>query len=253
MSALRGLLGALQFLTRLPIRLSTPVPHQHVLPWFPIAGAVIGLLVGGVAAATVDALGSTLAASLAVVAGLVVTGAFHEDGLADTADAFGGGWTTEQRLEILKDSRHGTYGVAALTSSILIRVAALAALTGPAAMLAAAVAANAIGRVAAIGALLVLPTAVDSGLGAGSAGAARPVPLIVGMTGGLAMAALAIGWLALPAAAAAALALVVVGALAVRKIGGTVGDVLGAIEQVAEGAVLVVVAALASRADLPWW
>ena len=253
MNPLRGLLGALQFLTRLPIRLSAPVPHEHVLPWFPVAGAVIGLAVGGVGAATFDALGPTLAGGLAVVTGLLVTGAFHEDGLADVADAFGGGWTQEQRLEILKDSRHGTYGVAALTSSIVVRVAALAALTGPGVVLAAAVAAHVLGRVAAIGALVVFPTAIDSGLGAGSAGAARPVPLAVGATVGVGISVLAIGWWALPAVAGAALATAAVGMLAVRKIGGTVGDVLGAVEQVAEGAVLVVVVALARRGDLPWW
>ncbi|MEM9563224.1 MAG: adenosylcobinamide-GDP ribazoletransferase [Actinomycetota bacterium] len=253
MTGLRGLLGALQFLTRLPIHVTTPVPHQHVLPWFPIAGAFIGLIVGGVAAVTVDALGSTLAASLAVVTGLLVTGAFHEDGLADTADAFGGGWTREQRLEILKDSRHGTYGVAALASSIVVRVAALAALAGPTVMVAAAVAAHVLGRVAAVGALLVLPTAVDSGLGAGSAGAARRVPVAIGMVGGVAISVGVIGWWALPAATGAALAIGAVGTLAVRKIGGTVGDVLGAIEQVAEAAVLIVIAALAQRGELPRW
>ncbi len=249
---LHGLIGAVQFLTRVPVRLARPVAHERAVPWFPVAGALIGLVVGSVAAATTELLGPSLAATLGVVAGLAVTGAFHEDGLADTADAFGGGWTPEQRLEILKDSRHGTYGVAALVSSVLIRVMALAALSAPATMLAGAVAAHTLARGAAIGALVVFPPAADAGLGAGASRSARRGPIVVGLVAGLAVAVLAVGWWGLPAAAAAGLALVLVGRLAVRKIGGTVGDVLGAIEQVAECAVLVTLAGLARRGDLPW-
>ena len=108
-----GLLGALQFLTRVPIRLPQPVPHERALPWFAVAGALIGAAVGAIAVGLGEVLPPAVAAALAVVAGLLITGAFHEDGLADVADAFGGGWTVDERLRILKDSRHGTYGVAA--------------------------------------------------------------------------------------------------------------------------------------------
>lgn len=246
MNPILGLVGALQFLTRVPIRLSLPVDHARVVPWFPLAGALIGLVVGGVAAGMVQVVDPVLAASLGVVAGLLVTGAFHEDGLADVADAFGGGWDREQRLAILKDSRHGTYAVAAMVSSILIRVAALASLAEPEAMLAGAVAAHVLGRGAAVVAMVVFPPAVESGLGVSAARQLRPIPTTIGLLAGLAVCAGAIGWSALPALGVAALALAVVGLLAMRKIGGLAGDVLGAIEQVAEGGVLVVLAALAS-------
>lgn len=248
-----GLLGAIQFLTRVPLRLSEGVPHGRVVPWFPIVGALIGAVVGGVAALAVVVLDPTVAAALGVVAGLVVTGAFHEDGLADVADAFGGGWTVEQRLEILKDSRHGTYGVSALVSSILVRVVALAALTSPAAMVAGAVAAHALSRSAAVAAMAVFPLAVESGLGAGAARSMRPATFAAGILGGPLVALVAVGWLAGPAGAAALLALLVVGRLAVVKIGGLAGDVLGAVEQVAEAGVLVTLAALVGAGHGPWW
>ncbi len=171
-----GLLGALQFLTRVPIRLGAPVAHHRVVPWFPVVGAMIGALVGGVAAGLTELVPASVAAALGVVAGLLVTGAFHEDGLADVADAFGGGWTTEQRLEILKDSRHGTYGVAALTGSIVIRVVALAAIATPAAMFASAVCAHALARGAAVVAMRAAPPARDSGLGVSASSQLRPAP-----------------------------------------------------------------------------
>ena len=242
-----GLVAAVQFLTRVPVRVPAPVAHHRVVPWFPVAGALIGFLVGGVAALAGQILDPTLAAALGVVAGLLVTGAFHEDGLADVADAFGGGWSREQRLEILKDSRHGTYGVAAMVSSILLRTLALAALAQPMMMLAGAVAAHALARTAAVGAMVVFPPAVDSGLGAGAARELRPGPTGLGLAAGVALAAVAVGWPAALALVAAALAMVAVGALALVKIGGIAGDVLGAVEQIAECLVLVVLAALVDR------
>ncbi|MGI9615733.1 MAG: adenosylcobinamide-GDP ribazoletransferase [Acidimicrobiales bacterium] len=249
---IRSFLAAVQFLTRIPVNLAAPVAHERVVPWFPTVGALIGLAVGTVAAAAVLLVGVSTAATLAVIVGLLITGAFHEDGLADTADAFGGGWSTKQRLEILKDSRHGTYGVAAMVSTILLRVVTLAALETGALMLAAAVAAHTIGRMAAVLALGMFPPAVDSGLGAETTRDFNPALAAVGLAAGLTIAALAIGWWTLPAVLAALVAMLAVGLLAARKIGGIAGDVLGAIEQVAEGAVLITIVGLARRWNL-WW
>ena len=116
-----GLLAALQFLTRVPIRLRREPSLTAIVVWFPLAGALIGAAVGGTAAGLWHVTPPLVAAAVAVTVGLLVTGAFHEDGLGDIADAFGGGWTVERRLEILKDSRHGTYGVAAICASIVVR------------------------------------------------------------------------------------------------------------------------------------
>ena len=222
-----GLLAALQFLTRVPIRLRAEPSLTKTVAWFPAAGAVIGATVGGVAAGMWQLTPSLVAAAVAVTVGLLITGAFHEDGLGDVADAFGGGWTVERRLEILKDSRHGTYGVAAMCASIVLRMLSLGSLPGPAAMFAAAVAAHTMGRVAAVGMAGTMRLATHAGLGADYGRGTTP-------------------------ARAALVAALATGTLARRKIGGISGDVMGAAEQVAECLCFVVISALALHHHL-WW
>src|SRR5215469_4222063 len=145
------LIVALGFYTRLPF------PHERAnagadlarASWAaPLAGAVVGAI-GALAYALAHAagLGPLPAAGLTIVATLIVTGALHEDGLADTADAFGAGATPQTRLDIMRDSRIGTFGACALILSIGLRWVALASLVGPmraaAALIAAHVAARA--------------------------------------------------------------------------------------------------------------
>jgi adenosylcobinamide-GDP ribazoletransferase len=221
------------------------------VPWFPVAGGLIGVAVGGIAAGLAELVPMSVAAAIAIVAGVLLTGAFHEDGLADTADAFGGGWTREQRLGILRDPLHGSFGVAALCSTIVIRILCVASLA-PAAAFAGLVAAHALARSAAVGAMATFPLATSDGLGAGYAAGLPRSRAFVGVVSGAGIAALATGWWVGPLAAAGVVAAVAVGALAMRKIGGVTGDVLGAVEQVTECLVLVAVTALAPRHPL-WW
>ena len=247
-----GLVGALQFLTRIPIRTDAAIEHHRTLPWFPVVGLLIGAMVGGVAAGLAELVPTPVAAACAVMVGLLITGAFHEDGLADIADAFGGGWTVERRMEILKDSRHGTYGVAALCGSIVLRVVAVASIASSAAVFASFVAAHTLGRAAAVLAMRAAPAASDSGLGVSAASAMRPVPVTVGVVSGLAAVAGIAGWWIGPFVAAAFAGTAAVILLAIRKIGGIAGDVLGAIEVVVECTVLVVASGLAARHQV-WW
>lgn len=247
-----GLLGAIQFLTRVPLRLPAPVDHAHVVPWFGVVGVLIGSVVGGVAAGLTELVPVPVAASIAVASGLLFTGAFHEDGLADVADAFGGGWTVERRLEILKDPRHGTYGVAALTTSVVLRVVAAATIVAPAALFVSFLAAHTLGRCAAVAAMRSAPPATDSGLGVDAAASMRPLNTAVGIGVGVAVVSVAGGWWTVPFLVATAVGVAAVVALAVRKIGGLAGDVLGAVEQVVECLVLVVASGLAMRSS-PWW
>jgi len=242
--------AALQFLTRIPLRLRR-APDLRALPvWFPAAGAVIGLLVGGVGAVAWHLTTPLVAGALAVTAGLLITGAFHEDGLGDVADGFGGGHTVERRLEIMKDSRHGTYGVAAMTASIAVRVAALGSMPGPMALLASAVAAHVLARTAAVVLMAAAPLARHQGLGVDyGQSTTRRVAIVAGVTG-TALATAAVGWWAAPLLVAALLGAALTGALARRKIGGISGDVLGAAEQVAEGLVLATAVGLAVRHPL---
>jgi adenosylcobinamide-GDP ribazoletransferase len=247
----RGLAGAVQFLTRVPIRTAAPPDVAGSVRWFPVVGAGIGAAVGGVAAGLQHLVPAAVAAALAVAVGMLITGAFHEDGLADTADAIAGGWTRERRLEILADPRHGTYGVAALCGSIVIRVVALAGL-GPAAAFAGAIAAHTLGRGAAVAAMAVAPVARPDGLGAGYVRSVTPGRAAAGGLVAVAVAIAVSGWWALPLAVAAAVGAIPVVLIARRAFGGLTGDVLGAIEQVAECVVLVVVSGLAARHTV-WW
>ncbi len=247
-----GFLGAVQFLTRVPVRLPAAADHARVVPWFPIVGALIGAAVGGLAAGLTELVPVAVAAAVAVMSGLLITGAFHEDGLADVADAFGGGWTVERRLEILKDPRHGTYGVAALSGSIVLRVVCAASIASSASMLVAFVSAHAIGRTAAVVAMKSAPPAVESGLGVTAATSLEPLPTAVGLAAGFGLVALVAGWWVLPFVGVAILGTAIVVVLAVRKIGGIAGDVLGAVEQIVECLVLIVAAGLAMRYDV-WW
>jgi adenosylcobinamide-GDP ribazoletransferase len=247
-----GPLAALQFLTRLPIRLRSQPNMATMVVWFPVAGLVIGAIVGGIGAGLWELSPPLVAGAVAVTAGLLLTGAFHEDGLGDIADAFGGGYTVERRIEIMKDSRHGTYGVAAMCASIVIRMVAVGSLPGPAAIFASCVAAHVTARSIVVGLMAAAPLADHSGLGADYGRSTTRARAAVALLVGTGITALAIGWWAAPVLLAAVLAAVAVGALARHKIGGISGDVLGACEQVAECACLVVLTGLAAHHIL-WW
>ena len=251
MSAPTDFLGAAQFLTRVPIRLRTAPVHADLVPWFPLVGACVGLVVGGFAAGMMELVPPAVAAAVAVLGGVLITGAFHEDGLADLADSMGG-WSPEQRREILKDSRHGSYGVAALCGSIVLRILCVATL-GPAVAFASLVAAHTLGRSAAVGVMIVRhDVAVGTGLGSDSIRSLRRVPAAVGVLAGLVVVTLATGWWAAPLVVGAAIGGAVVVVVALRALEAINGDVLGAVEQVGECVVLVIVTGLATRHPL-WW
>ena len=251
---MNGLRGAVTFLTRVPVGTGDESPDvAAAVPWFPLVGALVGLLVASVYAAARQ-LGPPLpAAVLGVASGVLVTGAFHEDGLADTADAFGA-WNASDARRILKDPTHGTYGVCALVLSLAARVGALASLGGWAA-LAVLPAAHALARTAAVLLLGVGPMPVEEGLGASYAARVRGPHLVTAAAVGLAVAALAAGWWAGPAFVLALAAAYVVGSVGARRVGGLSGDILGAAEQVGEIAVLYLGVVVVARGwgGLPWW
>jgi adenosylcobinamide-GDP ribazoletransferase len=126
-------LQAFAFLTIFPVTSESHGPAAVALfayaRYFPIVGMVIGLLSGSIYYWASAIWSGILPAVVAIATGLIATGALHEDGLADTADGFGGGWTREQRLMIMKDSRLGTFGVLALIFSLAVRICAVAMLT----------------------------------------------------------------------------------------------------------------------------
>jgi adenosylcobinamide-GDP ribazoletransferase len=174
------------------------------------------------------------------VATLAVTGCLHEDGLADTADGFGGGKTRERKLDIMRDSRIGTYGVCALTVAILLRVSALALLANPALVAMALIAAHGAARATLPAFMLIVPPARGDGL---SHGAGRPTLARVAVAAALGVLIL-FAWLGLVSGIGAAALLGIVAVLmawlCLAQIGGQTGDVLGAVEQVCEIVILLV-------------
>src|SRR5579864_1747693 len=156
-------------LTRLPVGASHGAADGVAAAgWaFPLVGAGVGALSAG-AYFVAQALGLSIAAAalLAVLAAVAVTGAFHEDGLADTVDGFGGGRTREAKLAIMRDSRHGTFGILALVLGIGLRAAALAAIGDPIHAGLALIAAHAVSRGALPPLMRLLPPARPDGLGA---------------------------------------------------------------------------------------
>ncbi len=235
---------AIHFLTRLPLPRHAPAGGQAIgqSVWaFPLAGVVVGLI-GALVYALANKLGLPPwpAAALAVAATLGVTGCLHEDGLADTADGFGGGDTTERKLDIMRDSRIGTYGVCALGLSLLLRTGALASLAEPGLVAAALIAAHAAARATMPVVMFLVPPARRDGLSyaAGQPSVERVAVaavlgvLILGLCLGPLLAIVAIVVLAITAALMAG--------LSERQIGGQTGDVLGAIEQISEIVILLV-------------
>lgn len=246
------LLAALIFLTRLPlgmVQADAPLPGAHPsladASWaFPVVGLVIGAI-GGVAYAIAFALGlPTLAAALiAVAATVLTTGALHEDGLADTADGFGGGATREQKLDIMRDSRIGAFGVLALIFSVGLRIVAVAGIGTRWHVFAALIAAHALSRSVLPAAMHRLDPARDDGLGAG-AGRPEQNQVLIALAISLVIAVVAVGLRpGLSAVIVAGLIAIAIGSLARRQIGGQTGDVLGTIEQGAETAALLAAAA----------
>jgi adenosylcobinamide-GDP ribazoletransferase len=197
------------------------------------------------------ALPATAAAALAIAATLLATGCLHEDGLADTADGFGGGNSRERKLEIMRDSRIGTYGVCALAMSLILRWSALAAIAQPATVALALVAAHAAARALLPAFMLLVPPARSDGLAAG-AGAPPPVSAAAAGAIGVVVLGVALG----PAAAVGALVLLVLasalmGWLSVRQVGGQTGDVIGALEQINETLILLTAAVLLNARSQP--
>jgi len=251
---IRRELGLMAFAVRLLTRLPAPgAPpwSQDLLPrsvrYFPL----VGLLVGGISAlvlAGARALWSSgpLPALLAIAAGVLVTGAFHEDGLADTADGLGGGQSRDQRLAIMKDSRLGSYGALALGLALAARIFALSRISATGAAGAVLIFAHGAGRAAAVVTMTALPYAADPQASKLKA-VARDVR-VADVAAALLIAALPLA--AVPPVTA--IAAVGVGGLAAlwpalasrRLIGGYTGDVLGAVEQACETGVLLAASAV---------
>ena len=237
---MRALIAAIRFLTRLPV--PGPDTRAEDLPpavgWYPLVGAAMGAAIGGIFIGLCLGLPAIVAAVLAVAAGLLLTGGFHEDGATDAADGLGGGFTTEKVLLIMKDSRIGAYGAMGLWVLLSLRAACLVALG--AAAVPALLLAMAWGRWSAC--ILTRLPALGHGL-AKEITAAIPA-WVPWLSSALVLAATALAWwLGLDRAAWAGCAAIVAtllwAAYLMRRLGGQSGDLLGAGNQIAEGVALL--------------
>jgi adenosylcobinamide-GDP ribazoletransferase len=237
MTEIRLLLTAVQYFTR--IRVPAWVGHAQeqltgAVRYFPVVGIIVGLSGAAVLWLAAQVLPSPLPAILSTVITILMTGALHEDGLADTFDGLGGGATRERALQIMKDPRIGTYGTLALILVLLLKVAALSSLPTWTAM-AALVSAHAFSRFCAV-------IMISGGRYVGSAERSRAAPAVEHTRASdVCIAALfGIAPLALcefDAIAASVVALVLLGLAwrwQVTRLGGYTGDTLGATQQITE-------------------
>ncbi|MBG1232289.1 adenosylcobinamide-GDP ribazoletransferase [Aestuariivirga litoralis] len=237
------LLVALQFLTRLPIpfvRTVDPVPLAQSMRLFALAGALIGAVNGVVLTAlSYLQLPDVMAAALAIGFGLFLTGAIHEDGLADTADGLLGGKTRERRLEIMRDSRIGTYGASALILAILCKASAYHTLgeVKPWQAILMLAATGAFSRAMVVDMMWATRSARSDGLASMAGRPSRAAALFSIVTGG----ALTVwaGWFINPISGveAMAVALLITALMrraATRLVGGQTGDICGAVQVLTE-------------------
>jgi adenosylcobinamide-GDP ribazoletransferase len=206
----------------------------------PVAGFAVALVGAvGYAAGTRLGLAAGPAAALALAATLLVTGCLHEDGLSDAADGFGGGKTSERKLEIMRDSRIGAYGAACLGLSLLIRWSALSQIANPTSVFFALIAAHAASR-GLLGAFMHLtPPARSDGLSAGAGAVSIETAILGAVLGAVALLALGLGG-AFAALILLALVFSAFRALCLNQIGGQTGDTIGALQQLGEITVLLV-------------
>lgn len=238
---LRDPILALGLLSRLPMPLGDTGRGARAAWAYPLAG----LLIGGLAALGALfsfwlGLPAPITALVALSLTIVISGALHEDGLADTADGLWGGWTPERRLEIMKDSAVGSYGVIALCLSLAARWSALWMLyqVSPATATSALLAGAMLSRAMMPLVMVALPPARSSGLAHGM-GKAPLFSAVLGLAIACGLAVLLLGGGAISATICAGLTTLVLALIARARIGGQTGDILGATQQLAEIAILL--------------
>lgn len=232
--------AALRFFTRLPVPAwvgHSDAQLNHAARYFPLVGLLVGLIGAVVTALALKVMPASLAIMLGMVATLLVTGAFHEDGFADTCDGFGGGWNKDQVLTIMKDSRIGSYGAVGLFMMLLFKwnaLFSLFALDGWL-LLPALLAAHAASRAASVTLIYALDYVRDSdGKSKPLASRMRMGELLFAWACGLAPCFLLPQQMMLQGLALMLLVTLLFATYSKHRIGGYTGDVLGATQQLAE-------------------
>lgn len=237
------LLVAIQFLTRLPVPSVRDLPPEALAKsarFFPIVGAIVGLGAIAIDAVLSPHTGRHVSVVLMLFYFVIVTGGLHEDGFADAADGFGGGWTKPQVLAIMRDSRIGSFGALAIGFSLLARFVFLTNVPAES-FYGVILAGHVLSRWTVLPLAWWLPPARDeAGQGARIAQQMSATSLVVGTGTMIVLVGAACGFAAIPLVAVAAGAAVLTGAYYRHRIAGVTGDCLGATCQVAELAVYFV-------------
>jgi adenosylcobinamide-GDP ribazoletransferase len=237
------------FLTRLPFQPKGDLQTQDLARasrCFPLIGLLIGAISGAVFMMGAELNLYPLAcAFLAITAGALVTGALHEDGLADVVDGFGGGHTKEDKLRVMRDSHIGAYGVLALILSVGLRASILAGLLGPGMATVTLVGAAVLSRSLLPGMMYLMPRSRTDGLAAGAGRPTFRAAIIAFCLGSLIAWPFLGGGVAIVALICALISALIMAFIAHRQIGGYTGDVLGATQQITEIAILMTAGAFA--------
>ncbi|MDX1432193.1 MAG: adenosylcobinamide-GDP ribazoletransferase [Gammaproteobacteria bacterium] len=250
-SALGAAVAALEFYTRIPRPPGIafhPSDARHAAAFAPLAGWIVAAVSALVYAIAAGALPAVPAVVLALAAGVLLTGALHEDGFADTCDAFGARADRERTLAILKDPRCGAYAVTGLALLVVAKVAALAFVAearGAFAVVVTLLAAHSFSRFAAVSAMhgRAYARSGDSSARAGDfatspGGRDLAIAALLGSAPLLLFPIADLGW-AMLCVLPAALALIWLTSIFDRRIGGYTGDCLGAVQQSVEVIVLM--------------
>jgi adenosylcobinamide-GDP ribazoletransferase len=252
----RGVLSAVALLTTIPVRGSGPESGEltRSVKWIPVVGGLVGLVIGLAYVAAISVMPPLLAAALATGAGVILTGALHEDGLADTMDGFGGGVGREETMRIMKDPASGVYGVTSIVMSLLLRILSISILSSTLALVFLP-AIHAMSRGGSIGLMALLRPASTAGLGVAHDGPSLRREVMTGCLLAVLIGVALVGWWASAFAVLVALGAAAIGVMARRRIEGYTGDVLGAAQQVGEVLSLILAAALASSGvyESLWW
>ena len=236
-----SLLTAIQTLTRIPVPSPTIAPEGRVLAWSAAFYPLVGLLPAGVGIALADVLSTRLPPGIValciVTVWVLLTGALHEDGLADVSDAFGSPRPREEIFRILKDSRIGTYGAVALVLTLLARWQGVALLLEGAAS-PALIASQVLPRTGIVLAAYAVGPAVSQGLGSAFAASLTFAPVMISVVIAVVLVSAVSGTLTCTVSLACLIVVALMSEYFRRRIGGVTGDCLGAVEQIQQVVVL---------------
>ena len=231
---------ALQFLTRIPIPGNVPFSEDRFANtprYYPLVGVIVGVLCAITVLISSFLFNINVAVALMMLFSVLLTGAFHEDGLADTFDGVGGGLTRDKALSIMKDSRLGTYGTLALVMILLLKFTALSSLTVQAIAI-GLIAGHGLSRLSSVAVMASSHYVRDHGTGKPVANGIDKSSLVIASTTGLACLLLVLISLSFSMMICGLMGLVIGHGLMrwvyARKLGGYTGDTLGAVQQVSE-------------------